>query len=68
MLKGAVLVDKTKEVQIMSIEKVINKVGPIAAAELGPAVLAFLAANPWLIPVILVGGAAAAAIIEAVNG
>ena len=52
----------------MSIEKVINKVGPIASASLGPAVLAFLAANPWLIPVVIAGGAAAAAIIEAIHG
>ena len=52
----------------MSIEKVINKVSPIAALKLGPTVLAFLAANPWLIPVVIAGGAAAAAIIEAVDG
>lgn len=52
----------------MSIEKVINKVGPIAAVKFGPAVLAFLAANPWLIPVVVAGGAAAAAIIEAIDG
>lgn len=48
-------------------EKLINKLGPILVAKYSPAVLAFLAANPWLIPVIIAGGAAAAAIVEAVE-
>ncbi len=51
----------------MAIEKVVNKLGPILAAKYGPAVIAFLAANPWLIPVVIAGGAAAAAIVEAAN-
>jgi len=51
----------------MAIEKVINKLDPILAAKYGPAVLAFLAVNPWLIPVIIAGGAAAAGIVEAVK-
>ena len=51
----------------MSIEKVVNKVGPIAAAKLGPAALAFLAANPWLIPAVIIGGVAVVAIAVAVD-
>ena len=52
-----------QEKEDAEMEKVINKLGPRLAESLGPVVLAFLVANPWLIPVILLGGAAAAAVI-----